>query len=170
MTTDMLDALDMLDMLDIDDIDNNIDEDLKPLIGNGEPRRILTYGTFDTFHWGHINLLRRAKALTRGGALIVALSTDEFNAIKGKKAYHDFATRKRMLAAIKYVDAVIPENTWEQKINDVQTNKIDCVIMGDDWQNDPHFELIRDYCDVIYLPRTINVSSAQIKEALESGH
>jgi cytidyltransferase-like protein len=90
-----------------------LDGDLIPYAGDGKPRRLLTYGTFDTFHWGHINLLRRAKALTNGGELYVALSTDEFNAIKGKRAYHDFETRKKMLGAIRYVDAILPEDTWE---------------------------------------------------------
>ena len=81
-------------------------------------KRILTYGTFDLLHYGHIRLLQRAKAL--GDYLVVALSTDEFNAGKGKKAYHNYETRKKMLEAIRYVDLVIPEECWEQKISDVQ--------------------------------------------------
>jgi choline-phosphate cytidylyltransferase/glycerol-3-phosphate cytidylyltransferase len=143
-----------------------IDADLIPLIGAGKPRRVLTYGTFDTFHWGHINLLRRAKALANGGELFVALSTDEFNVIKGKMAYHDFETRTRMLSAIKYVDAIIKETTWEQKISDVQENRIDCVIMGSDWQGSPHFEVLKDYCELLFLPRTKEISSTQIRETL----
>jgi glycerol-3-phosphate cytidylyltransferase len=132
------------------------------------PRRVLTYGTFDTFHWGHINILRRAKDLAYGGELVVALSTDEFNAIKGKKAYHDFETRKKMLEAIKYVDKIIPENTWEQKIGDVKENDINCVVMGADWAGSDKFELLREYCDVEYLPRTKSISSTQIREAIKN--
>ena len=81
-------------------------------------KRILTYGTFDLLHWGHIRLLRRARAL--GDYLVVAASTEEFNAGKGKKTYHDFETRKNMLEAVRYVDLVIPEEAWDQKIRDVQ--------------------------------------------------
>ena len=90
-------------------------------------KRVLTYGTFDLLHYGHIRLLKRAKAL--GDYLIVALSTDEFNEIKGKKAYHNYETRKKMLEAIRYVDLVIPENNWEQKIGDVKDYKIDVTVM-----------------------------------------
>ena len=94
-------------------------------------KRILTYGTFDLLHYGHIRLLKRAKAM--GDYLIVALSTDEFNAGKGKKAYHTYETRKKMLEAIRYVDLVIPEESWEQKINDVKEYHVDTVVMGGDW-------------------------------------
>ncbi len=90
-------------------------------------KRVLKYGTFDLLHYGHIRLLKRAKEL--GDYLVVALSTDEFNKIKGKKAYHDYETRKKMLEAIRYVDLVIPENNWEQKVNDVQEYKIDVTVM-----------------------------------------
>ena len=90
-------------------------------------KRVLTYGTFDLLHYGHIRLLKRAKEL--GDYLIVALSTDEFNEIKGKKAYHDYETRKKMLEAIRYVDLVIPENSWEQKIDDIKEYKIDVTVM-----------------------------------------
>lgn len=90
-------------------------------------RRVLTYGTFDLLHYGHIRLLKRAKEL--GDYLIVALSTDEFNSTKGKKAYHDYETRKKMLEAIRYVDLVIPEENWEQKISDVKDYKIDVTVM-----------------------------------------
>ena len=94
-------------------------------------KRILTYGTFDLLHYGHIRILERAKQL--GDYLIVALSTDEFNQIKGKKAYHNYETRKKMLEAIRYVDLVIPENNWKQKKEDVMDYKVDVVVMGDDW-------------------------------------
>ena len=103
-------------------------------------RRILTYGTFDLLHYGHIRLLKRAKQL--GDYLVVALSTDEFNAIKNKKAYHNYETRKKMLEAIRYVDLVIPEENWEQKINDVQKYYIDAVVMGSDWKGSEKFEVL----------------------------
>ena len=127
-------------------------------------KRILTYGTFDLLHYGHIRLLKRAKAL--GDYLVVALSTDEFNEIKGKKAYHDYETRKKMLEAIRYVDLIIPENTWEQKRNDVIEYKIDVVVMGSDWENNENFECLRDICDVTYLTRTEGISTTKIKQDL----
>jgi len=127
-------------------------------------KRVLTYGTFDLLHYGHIRLLKRAKAL--GDYLIVAISTDEFNAIKHKKAYHNYETRKEMLEAIRYVDLVIPENNWEQKISDVLDYKVDVVVMGSDWEGSERFEYLRDYCDVVYLERTEGVSTTQIKKEL----
>lgn len=96
-------------------------------------KRVITYGTFDLLHVGHINLLRRAKEL--GDYLLVAISTDEFNAIKNKKAYYSFEDRKQILEAVRYVDEVIPENTWEQKIKDVTENNIDIFVMGHDWED-----------------------------------
>ena len=128
-------------------------------------KRILTYGTFDLLHYGHIRLLKRAKEL--GDYLIVALSTDEFNEIKGKKAYHDYETRKKMLEAIRYVDLVIPEENWEQKINDVKEYKVDVVVMGSDWANSDKFEYLKDYCEVVYLDRTEGVSTTKIKNDLK---
>ena len=127
-------------------------------------KRVLTYGTFDLLHYGHIRLLKRAKAL--GDYLIVALSTDEFNESKGKKAYHDYETRKKMLEAIRYVDLVIPENSWEQKINDVKEYKADIVVMGSDWANSDKFEYLKDYCEVVYLDRTEGISTTKIKKDL----
>lgn len=127
-------------------------------------RRILTYGTFDLLHYGHIRLLKRAKQL--GDYLVVALSTDEFNAIKHKKAYHNYETRKKMLEAIRYVDLVIPEENWDQKINDVKKYYIDAVVMGSDWAGNEKFEILRPYCDVIYLERTEGVSTSKIKKDL----
>ena len=115
-------------------------------------KRVLTYGTFDLLHYGHIRLLKRAKAL--GDYLIVAISTDEFNAGKGKKAYH------------RYVDLVIPEETWEQKIDDVKKYQVDVVVMGGDWKGSDRFEYLRDYCELVYLDRTEGVSTTQIKEEL----
>ncbi len=127
-------------------------------------KRILTYGTFDLLHYGHIRLLKRAKEL--GDYLIVALSTDEFNSIKGKTAYHNYETRKKMLEAIRYVDLVIPENTWDQKIDDVKKYFVDVTVMGDDWEGNENFEKLRDYCEVVYLPRTKGVSTSKIKKDL----
>jgi glycerol-3-phosphate cytidylyltransferase len=127
-------------------------------------KRVLTYGTFDLLHHGHIRLLRRAKAL--GDYLVVAVSTDEFNAGKGKKSYHDYALRKEILEAIRYVDLVIPEDSWEQKADDVSRYEIDIVVMGDDWAGSDRFEYLEEYCDVVFLPRTEGVSTTEIKEDL----
>lgn len=127
-------------------------------------KRVLTYGTFDLLHYGHIRLLKRAKAL--GDYLIVALSTDEFNAGKGKKAYHDYETRKEMLEAVRYVDLVIPEENWEQKVDDVLNYKVDTVVMGGDWKGSDRFEYLREHCELVYLDRTEGVSTTQIKEEL----
>lgn len=125
---------------------------------------VLTYGTYDILHYGHIRLLKRAKAL--GDYLIVAISTDEFNELKGKAAFYNYEIRKEMLEAIRYVDLVIPENTWEQKLDDVLKYQVDIVTMGHDWENSPRFEYLREYCDVVYLPRTPDISTTQIKETL----
>ena len=127
-------------------------------------KRILTYGTFDLLHFGHIEILRRAKAL--GDYLVVAVSTDEFNAIKNKKAYHDYATRKKMLEAVRYVDLVIPEKDWSQKRDDVKKYEIDTVVMGSDWEGNENFEKLNDLCEVVYLPRTDNISTTKIKNDL----
>jgi choline-phosphate cytidylyltransferase/glycerol-3-phosphate cytidylyltransferase len=127
-------------------------------------KRILTYGTYDLLHYGHIRLLKRARAL--GDYLIVAISTDEFNAGKGKKAYHSYETRKEMLEAVRYVDLVIPEDSWEQKVNDVLEYKVDTVVMGGDWAGSNRFEYLKDYCEVVYLGRTEGVSTSRIKEEI----
>ena len=126
-------------------------------------KRVITYGTYDLLHWGHIRLLKRAKQL--GDYLIVALSTDEFNAIKGKKAYHSYEERKLMLEAIRYVDLVIPENDWEQKRQDIIDYKADIFVMGDDWLG--KFDDLKDICEVTYLPRTDGISTTKIKHDLE---
>lgn len=127
-------------------------------------KRVITYGTFDVLHYGHINLLKRAKAL--GDYLIVALSSDEFNAIKNKKSYYTYEQRKSILEACRFVDLVIPENNWEQKIEDVQKYQADIFVMGDDWKG--KFDFLKDYCKVIYLPRTPDVSSTQTKEYIKT--
>ena len=119
-------------------------------------KKVITYGTFDLLHVGHINILRRAKEL--GDYLIVVLSTDEFNAIKNKKAYYSYEDRKQILEAIRYVD------TWEQKISDVVDNDIDVFVMGHDWEG--KFDFLKDYCEVVYLPRTEGISTSKIKKDL----
>ncbi|HJC03644.1 MAG TPA: glycerol-3-phosphate cytidylyltransferase [Candidatus Ligilactobacillus avistercoris] len=125
-------------------------------------KRVLTYGTFDLLHRGHVRLLERAAAL--GDELIVGLSTDEFNRIKGKHAYMSYADREYILKAIRYVDRVIPEQSWDQKVADVQRYHIDTFVMGDDWQG--KFDFLKDYCEVIYLPRTQDISTTKIKTDL----
>lgn len=127
-------------------------------------KKVITYGTFDLLHYGHINLLRRAKE--QGDYLIVALSTDEFNwKEKGKKCYFTYDQRKKLLEAIRYVDLVIPENSWEQKASDVKEFKVDTFVMGDDWEG--KFDFLKELCEVIYLPRTPEISTTQIKADLK---
>ena len=127
-------------------------------------KRIITYGTFDLLHYGHINLLRRAKQY--GDYLIVALSTDEFNwNQKHKKSYFSYEQRKQLLESIRYVDLVIPEENWEQKLNDIKEYHIDTFVMGNDWEG--KFDFLKDYCEVVYLPRTPEISTTQIKEELK---
>ena len=126
-------------------------------------KKIITYGTFDLMHYGHVNLFQRAKEL--GDYLIVAISTDEFNwNKKQKKSYFSFEERKRLVEAIRYVDLVIPENSWEQKIEDIKEFKVDTFVIGDDWKG--QFDFLKDYCEVVYLPRTPEISTTQIKQNL----
>lgn len=127
-------------------------------------KRVITYGTFDLLHYGHINLLRRAKSL--GDYLIVALSTDEFNQKeKNKKCYFSYEKRKILLESIRYVDLVIPENSWNQKITDMHDYFINTFVMGDDWKG--KFDFLKDEgVEVIYLPRTPEISTTQIKSDL----
>jgi glycerol-3-phosphate cytidylyltransferase len=125
-------------------------------------KRIITYGTFDLLHYGHIKLLKRAKAL--GDYLIVALSSDEFNEIKGKKCYFSYEERKKLVESVRYVDLVIPENNWEQKIEDVKEYKVDVFVMGDDWKG--KFDFLKDLCEVVYLERTPEISTTKIKNEL----
>ena len=127
-------------------------------------KKVITYGTFDLLHYGHINLLRRAKSL--GDYLIVGLSTDEFNnKEKNKECYFDYDNRKSLLDAVRYVDCVIPENNWEQKISDIQKYNIDVFVIGDDWKG--KFDYLKDSgVEVVYLPRTKEISTSKIKDDL----
>ena len=125
-------------------------------------KKVITYGTFDLIHHGHINILRKAKEY--GDYLIVGLSSDEFNILKGKEAYYSYDERKLILEAIKYVDEVIPEHNWNKKSEDIQTNQIDLFVMGSDWEG--KFDDLNDYCEVIYLPRTEGISTTKIKTDL----
>ncbi len=126
-------------------------------------KKVITYGTFDLFHVGHLNVLKRAKEL--GDYLIVAVSSDAFNEGKGKKCFINDQDRMAIVDAIKYVDEVILETSWEQKIQDVQNHQVDVFVMGDDWQG--KFDFLKEYCEVVYLPRTEGISSTQIKEGLK---
>lgn len=125
-------------------------------------KRVITYGTFDLLHYGHINLLKRAKEL--GDYLIVAVSTNEFNEIKGKKSYFTYDERKKLVEAIRYVDLVIPENSWDQKIDDIREYRVDTFVIGDDWKG--KFDFLNDYCEVVYLSRTPEISTSKIKSEL----
>jgi len=127
-------------------------------------KRVITYGTFDLFHLGHLNILKRAKAC--GDYLVVAVSTDEFNEVKGKKCVYPYEHRAKIVEAIKYVDLVIPEKNWEQKVDDIKKHKIDVFVMGNDWKG--KFDFLSDLCELVYLPRTENVSTTQIKDVCKN--
>lgn len=126
-------------------------------------KTVLTYGTFDLFHIGHLNLLKRAREL--GDKLIVAVSTDEFNATKGKTTLMPFEHRVELVRSVRFVDGVIAESNWEQKISDVAQHKVDIFVMGSDWQG--KFDFLKPHCEVVYLPRTDNVSSTDLKKAIQ---
>lgn len=126
--------------------------------------RAITYGTYDIFHVGHVNLFRRIKE--RYDHLVVAVSTDEFNAIKGKKAVMSFADRCAMVGACRYVDEVIAESGWEQKVHDIVAHRIDAFVMGSDWEG--RFDELKSHCEVVYLARTEGVSSTQLKQEIQA--
>jgi glycerol-3-phosphate cytidylyltransferase len=123
---------------------------------------IITYGTFDCLHYGHINLLKTAKSM--GDFLIVGLSSDRFNEAKGKESFFNFQQRKEMLELIKPVDLLIAENSWEQKIDDIKKYKIDVFCIGNDWVG--KFDYLEEFCKVVYLERTPNICSTEIKKIL----
>lgn len=123
-------------------------------------KKVITYGTFDTLHYGHILLLKRARTL--GDHLTVALSSDSFNTLKKKTSHFDFEARKALLETITYVDEIIPEHNWDQKRSDVVDHNIDVFTMGDDWAGE--FDFLSDLCDVVYMPRTPSISSTKIKK------
>lgn len=126
-------------------------------------KTVITYGTFDLFHIGHVNLLKRAKEFA--DRLIVGISTDEFNQIKGKATLVPFEHRSAVVASCRYVDQVIAESSWEQKVMDIQQFGVDIFVIGDDWQG--KFDELRAFCEVQYLPRTRNISSSSIKQAMQ---
>ncbi|MGL4862909.1 MAG: glycerol-3-phosphate cytidylyltransferase [Cetobacterium sp.] len=126
-------------------------------------KKILTYGTYDLLHNGHIKLLKRAKEI--GDYLVVGLSTDYFNELKNKKAYYSYEERKELLESIKYVDLVIEENDWKQKIEDIKKYEIDVFVMGNDWEG--KFDYLKEYCEVVYLERTEGISTSKIKSDLK---
>jgi glycerol-3-phosphate cytidylyltransferase len=127
-------------------------------------KTIITYGTFDMFHIGHLNLLKRLK--TMGDELIVAVSTDEFNLVKGKKTLIPYDQRAEIVAAIEYVDKVIPEENWEQKVRDLKEFHVDLFVIGNDWQG--KFDFLKEFCEVLYLERTEGVSTTMLKDSLSA--
>lgn len=132
-------------------------------IDKNNKKTVITYGTFDLFHIGHLRLLQRLKAL--GDKLIVAVSTDEFNELKGKKTVIPYEQRAEIVENIKCVDMVIPEKNWEQKATDIKTLDVDIFAMGSDWEG--KFDFLKEYCEVVYLPRTKDISSTQVKQELD---
>ncbi len=125
-------------------------------------KTVLTYGTYDLLHKGHILLLERARQL--GDRLVVGLSTDEFNRVKDKECVYPYEDRLLIVSAIKYVDLVIPEECWEQKVDDIKRYEVDVLVMGDDWEG--KFDSLREHCEVVYLSRTPGISTTQIKTGL----
>ena len=126
-------------------------------------KTVLTYGTFDLLHYGHLEILRRASLL--GDKLIVGVSTDKFNEIKGKTCVLPYQKRKELIESLDYVDKVIPENNWDQKVTDIQDNDIDIFVMGDDWEG--KFDELKVFCEVIYFPRTNGISSTKLRSILD---
>jgi glycerol-3-phosphate dehydrogenase (NAD(P)+) len=142
--------------------EQNITIDFEALISK-QLKVVLTYGTFDLLHYGHLEILRRCKSL--GDKLIVGLSSDEFNKVKGKTCVIPFDKRKEFLESLEYVDMVIPENDWNQKVKDIKNNNVDLFVMGNDWKN--KFDDLKEYCEVIYLERTKGISTTKLKSILE---
>jgi glycerol-3-phosphate cytidylyltransferase len=130
---------------------------------DGKFKTVLTYGTFDLLHYGHLEILKRASLL--GNKLIVGVSTDKFNEIKGKTCVLPYQKRKELIESLDYVDKVIPENNWDQKVTDIQGNNIDIFVIGDDWEG--KFDELKVFCEVIYLPRTKGISSTKLRSILD---
>lgn len=128
-------------------------------------KNVITYGTFDVFHYGHLRLLERASEL--GDRLHVAVSTDEFNRIKGKTAHFDYLTRAHMVAQLRFVDVIVAEESWEQKVSDIERFNIDVFVMGDDWRGE--FDGLKSLCEVVYLDRTPDISSTLIRTETAKG-
>lgn len=126
-------------------------------------KTIITYGTFDMFHVGHLNLLRRLSEMA--DRVIVGVSTDEFNAGKGKKVLIPYEQRADIVSAIQYVDLVIPEKSWEQKLSDVKKHQVDIFAIGKDWEG--KFDFLSDLCEVVYLDRTESISTTDLKRSLK---
>lgn len=127
------------------------------------PKTIITYGTFDMFHVGHLQLLRRLSEM--GDRVVVAVSTDEFNLGKGKKTLIPYEQRAQIVGAIEYVDLVIPEESWEQKLTDVKDHSVDIFAIGKDWEG--KFDFLEELCEVRYLERTKNISTTDLKRSLK---
>lgn len=127
-------------------------------------KTVLTYGTFDMFHIGHLKLLERLQEY--GDRLIVGVSTDEFNLTKGKKTVIPYEQRAQIVQSIRYVDMVIPETDWDQKIGDVQKHDVDVFAIGDDWKG--KFDFLKSYCEVVYMPRTVGISTTELKRSLKN--
>ena len=126
-------------------------------------KTVLTYGTLGLLHYGHLEILRRASLLRN--KLIVGVSTDKFNEIKGKTCVLPYQKRKELIESLDYVDKVIPENNWDQKVTDIQDNDIDIFVMGDDWKG--KFDELKKFCEVIYFPRTKGISSSKLRSILD---
>lgn len=146
--------------LDWKEQNNKIEDWLKN--NKSKTKKIITYGTFDTLHYGHLEILRKSKSL--GDYLIVGISTDEFNNIKGKKSIFTYKQRYEWVKSISYVDEIIPENSWLQKKSDINDNNIDILVMGDDWLG--KFDDIG--CKVVYFKRTNYISTTEIKKIIEN--
>ena len=130
--------------------------------GAGQMKTVISYGTFDLFHLGHVRLLRRLRAL--GDRLVIGCSTDEFNATKGKKSVMSYAQRVEILEACRYVDAVIPEKAWDQKREDIVREQAGIFGMGSDWEG--KFDDLKDIVEVVYLPRTDGVSTTHLRKTV----
>ena len=123
-------------------------------------KTIITYGTFDLLHPGHVKLLKRAREM--GDYLIVALSTDDFNLIKHKRSFLNYEERKEVIEAVKYVNQVVPESNWEQKVDDIARYNVDVLVMGSDWVGE--FDFLKEHCEVVYLDRTPDISTTMLKK------